>query len=69
MWTPLPSTLAGNLLVVGSVANLIVIDAAQRRSVTIGWGVHAQVGVPVTLVTTVIAATWLWWRQALAAVS
>jgi Na+/H+ antiporter NhaD/arsenite permease-like protein len=65
----LSSTLAGNLLVVGSVANLIVIDAAQRRSVTIGWGVHAQVGVPVTLVTTVIAATWLWWRQALAAVS
>ena len=55
----------------GKVAlrDLIVIDAAQRRSVTIGWGVHAQVGVPVTLVTTVIAATWLWWRQALAAVS
>jgi Na+/H+ antiporter NhaD/arsenite permease-like protein len=58
----LSSTLAGNLLVVGSIANLIVIDAAQRRNIAIGWRAHARVGVPVTLATMAIAATWLWLR-------
>ena len=58
----LSSTLAGNLLVVGSIANIIVIDAAQRRNVAIGWRAHARVGVPVTLATTAIAAAWLWLR-------
>jgi Na+/H+ antiporter NhaD/arsenite permease-like protein len=58
----LSSTLAGNLFVVGSIANLIVIDAAQRRSIAIGWRAHARVGVPVTLATTAIAAAWLWLR-------
>jgi Na+/H+ antiporter NhaD/arsenite permease-like protein len=55
----LSSTLAGNLFVVGSIANLIVIDAAQRRNIAIGWRAHARVGVPVTLATTAIAAAWL----------
>ncbi len=58
----LSSTLAGNLLVVGSIANLIVIDAAQRDNIAIGWRAHARVGVPVTLATTAIAAAWLWLR-------
>jgi Na+/H+ antiporter NhaD/arsenite permease-like protein len=58
----LSSTLAGNLLVVGSIANIIVIDAAQRRNIAIGWRAHARVGVPVTLATTAIAAAWLWLR-------
>src|SRR5690606_7634738 len=45
------STLAGNLMVVGSIANIIVIDQAARMNVRIGWGQHARVGVPVTLAT------------------
>jgi Na+/H+ antiporter NhaD/arsenite permease-like protein len=55
----LASTLAGNLLVVGSIANLIVVDAARRRNVRIDWKQHAAVGVPVALATLAIAGGWL----------
>ncbi|HPS79710.1 MAG TPA: SLC13 family permease [Thermoanaerobaculaceae bacterium] len=55
----LSSTLAGNLLVVGSIANLIVLDQAGRLGVTVTWREHARVGVPVTLATLAIAAMWL----------
>src|SRR6185436_11963376 len=58
----LASTLAGNLLVVGSIANIIVVDAAARRGTPIGWRAHARVGVPVTLATLAIAAAYLAWR-------
>lgn len=64
----LSSTLAGNLFVVGSIANIIVIDAAHRHDVVIGWKDHARVGVPVTLATTAIAAVWFWLRLRAAAV-
>jgi Na+/H+ antiporter NhaD/arsenite permease-like protein len=60
----LVSTLAGNLLIVGSIANIIVIDAARRSGIVIDWRRHARVGVPVTLVTLVITAAWLAWRGA-----
>jgi Na+/H+ antiporter NhaD/arsenite permease-like protein len=56
----LASTLAGNLLLVGSIANLIVVDAAARRGIAIDWGRHARTGVPVTLATLAIAAGALW---------
>jgi Na+/H+ antiporter NhaD/arsenite permease-like protein len=59
----LVSTLAGNLFVVGSIANIIVVDAAARRGVRIGWRSHARVGVPVTLVTLAITAGYLWLRM------
>jgi Na+/H+ antiporter NhaD/arsenite permease-like protein len=62
----LASTLAGNLLVVGSIANLIVIDQARRLGVEIDWHGHARVGVPVTLATLAIGAAWLALRAALA---
>ncbi|CAG0977880.1 putative transporter [Burkholderiales bacterium] len=57
----LTSTLAGNLLIVGSIANIIVVDAAARRGIRIDWRLHARVGVPVTLATLGIAAAWLAW--------
>ena len=56
----LVSTLAGNLLIVGSIANIIVVDAAARRGIRIDWRMHARVGVPVTLATLALAALWLW---------
>lgn len=56
----LSSTLAGNLLLVGSIANLIVVDQAGRLGVSIGWREHARVGIPVTIGTLAIAALWLW---------
>ena len=55
----LVSTFAGNLLIVGSIANIIVVDAAARCGSPIGWRTHARVGVPITLVTLAIAAGYL----------
>jgi Na+/H+ antiporter NhaD/arsenite permease-like protein len=57
----LASTLAGNLLLVGSIANLIVVDLAQKSGVTIDWRMHARVGVPVTLLTLGLVWAWLRW--------
>ena len=56
----LASTLAGNLLIVGSIANIIVIEQARSLSIEISWWTHARIGVPVTLITLAIAAAWLW---------
>ena len=56
----LSSTLAGNLLLVGSIANLIVAQAAKEQGIEFGWRQHARVGIPVTLVTLALAAAWLW---------
>jgi len=44
------STLAGNLTVLGSVANLIVIERA-RHEVRIGFWEYFRVGAPLTLAT------------------
>lgn len=55
----LASTLAGNLLLVGSIANVIVVDAAARRGIVIDWRRHARTGVPVTLSTLGLAAACL----------
>jgi Na+/H+ antiporter NhaD/arsenite permease-like protein len=55
----LSSTLAGNLIIVGSIANIIVVDQAARLGVTIDWRRHARVGIPVTLLTLALAAGWL----------
>jgi Na+/H+ antiporter NhaD/arsenite permease-like protein len=56
----LASTLAGNLLVIGSIANIIVVDQAARLGVPLGWREHARIGVPVTLLSLAITAGWLW---------
>ena len=58
----LVSTLAGNLFIVGSIANIIVVDVARRRGVPIDWRRHARVGLPVTLATLAVTAAWLWLR-------
>ena len=54
----LVSTLAGNFFIVGSIANIIVVDAARRRGIAINWRSHARAGVPVTLITLAITAVW-----------
>lgn len=58
----LASTLAGNLLLVGSIANLIVVEQARALGIGVSWREHARVGVPVTLVSLALAGGWLWWR-------
>ncbi len=60
----LASTLAGNLLIVGSIANIIVVEQAGRLGIRVGWRTHTRVGVPVTLLTLAVAAAWLWLRAA-----
>src|SRR5881296_3698734 len=47
------STFAGNLLLIGSMANLIVAERAETRGVHIGFWEYARVGIPVTLLTLV----------------
>jgi Na+/H+ antiporter NhaD/arsenite permease-like protein len=56
----LASTLAGNLLIVGSIANIIVVESADRSGIRIDWRRHARTGIPVTVVTLAIAAAGLW---------
>ncbi|MGO4885759.1 MAG: SLC13 family permease [Bryobacteraceae bacterium] len=52
------STLAGNLTVLGSVANLIVVERA-RREVNISFWEYARLGVPVTVITLAIGVALL----------
>ncbi|HMN94126.1 MAG TPA: anion transporter [Hydrogenophaga sp.] len=52
------STFAGNLLLVGSIANLIVVDVARRQGVEIDWRRHVRIGLPVTLGS--LAVLWFW---------
>ncbi len=61
----LSSTLAGNLLTVGSIANIIVVEQADRLGVHIGWRTHARAGIPVTVATLALAGAWLALRSAL----
>jgi len=56
----LSSTFAGNLVVIGSIANLIVIEEARHYGVNISFGSHARVGVPVTVATLVIVFLWIY---------
>lgn len=55
------STLAGNLTLLGSVANLIVVESARRAGVRIGFLEYLKVGVPLTCLTTAMGAAWLLW--------
>jgi Na+/H+ antiporter NhaD/arsenite permease-like protein len=54
------STLAGNLFLVGSLANLIVAERAGAQGVKLTFRDHARAGVPITLLSMAAAALWLW---------
>ncbi|MEJ5358675.1 MAG: SLC13 family permease [Desulfobacterales bacterium] len=53
------STFAGNLIPIGSIANLIVIEQAAAAGVTISFRDYVRVGVPVTLLSLVLLALWI----------
>ena len=57
----LVTTFAGNLLLVGSIANLIVVDLARQSGIVIDWRRHALTGIPVTLGTLALVWSWLCW--------
>ena len=51
------STLAGNLTILGSVANLIVVEQARGVGIRIGFLEYSKAGVPVTVMTLLVG--WL----------
>jgi Na+/H+ antiporter NhaD/arsenite permease-like protein len=53
------STLAGNLTLLGSVANLIVAEAAAARGVKISFREYLRAGIPITLLTILAGVVWL----------
>jgi len=54
------STLAGNFTVLGSIANLIVVQRAAASGVAIGFWDYFRVGAPLTIITLAIGTWWLW---------
>lgn len=54
------STFAGNLLLIGSLANLIVAERAGMAGVRLTLRDHARAGVPITLASMLVAGLWLW---------
>ena len=53
------STLAGNLTLLGSVANLIVVQRAAAGGVAIGFWEYGRVGLPLGLLTLLFGTLWL----------
>jgi Na+/H+ antiporter NhaD/arsenite permease-like protein len=60
-WTVVAATatLAGNLTLVGSVANLIVVQRARARGVEIGFWTYFAAGAPLTVATIIVALAML----------
>ncbi len=58
------STFGSNLLIIGSIATIIVIDQARSFQIKISWLDHARVGVPVTILLLAFAAGWLFLKSA-----
>lgn len=54
------STFAGNLTLLGSVANIIVAERAREVG-GLGFRAHLRVGLPVTLATTALGTAWVGW--------
>jgi Na+/H+ antiporter NhaD/arsenite permease-like protein len=56
------TTFAGNLTLLGSVANLIVAESARTRGVQLGFVEYLKAGVPITVLTVALGVVWLTWR-------
>lgn len=54
------STFAGNFTVLGSIANLIVVQRAAVSGVVISFWDYFRVGAPLTIITLAIGMLWLW---------
>jgi Na+/H+ antiporter NhaD/arsenite permease-like protein len=53
------TTLAGNLTLLGSVANLIVAETAKRAGIHLSFSEYLKAGVPITLATLLVGVIWL----------
>jgi len=56
----LATTYAGNLITIGSIANLITFEQARTYGIHISFREHARVGVPVTLWSLAVTMLWVW---------
>jgi Na+/H+ antiporter NhaD/arsenite permease-like protein len=54
------STLAGNLTITGSVANIIVVERAAAEGLHVGFHEYFRIGLPVTIATLLFGSVWLW---------
>jgi Na+/H+ antiporter NhaD/arsenite permease-like protein len=54
------ATLAGNFVIVGSLANIIVSERAAGVGVRLGFRDHARAGIPITILSMIAAMLWLW---------
>jgi Na+/H+ antiporter NhaD/arsenite permease-like protein len=55
------TTLAGNLTLLGSVANLIVAEVARRKGVRLSFGEYLKAGTPIAILTLILGVAWLSW--------
>src|SRR5690242_19982129 len=55
------SSLAGNLLLVGSLSNIVVVERAAAFGVRITFAEYARAGIPITLISMAFAVFWLAW--------
>ncbi len=53
------STFAGNFIVIGSLANMIMVRQAQEQGVSISFWRHARLGIPITILSTLILVVWI----------
>ena len=53
------STFAGNLTLLGSVANLIVAESAKRQGIKLEFFEYLKAGIPITILTLVLGIVWL----------
>lgn len=53
------STFAGNLTLLGSVANLIVAESAKRQGIKLGFMEYLKAGIPITIITMILGIIWL----------
>jgi Na+/H+ antiporter NhaD/arsenite permease-like protein len=54
------STFAGNLLLTGSLCNIIVAERAAATGVTLGFRDFARSGILMTLISFAVTVAWLW---------
>jgi Na+/H+ antiporter NhaD/arsenite permease-like protein len=52
------STIADNLTLIGAASNIIIVQAAERRGIYLGFWVFLAVGAPLTVLN--VAVYWIW---------
>jgi Na+/H+ antiporter NhaD/arsenite permease-like protein len=59
------SSLAGNLLLTGSLTNLLIAERAERMGAGLTFVEHARAGIPITIISIGFAVFWLAFTQTL----